>query len=210
MFKGSHLAQLVLAASVLMSAPACASGALYPQRYPVGDRDDRAYYNRGFREGQDAGVDDARRGRSYDLRRHREFRDDRRGDDRGDLRAFRDGFAAGYEDGYRRLSRGRDDDRRRTYPPAPNYPRSQGPDGGIFRDGDRRLSPARENGYRDGFEAGQRASRNGDRFDPIREKRYREGDHDYEGRYGSRDEYKREYRAAFQQGYEAGFRGYRR
>lgn len=208
MRNASRLATLLLTATVAVASPACASGVLYPQRYPVGDRDDRAYYNRGFREGQDAGADDARRGRSYDLRRHREFRDDRRGDDRGDLRAFRDGFAAGYEDGYRRFTRDRDDDRRRSYPPVPTYPRSQGPDGGIYRD--RGVSPAAENGYRDGFEAGQKASRNGDRFDPIREKRYRDGDHDYNGRYGSRDQYKREYRNAFQQGYEAGFRGYRR
>lgn len=206
----ARLATLLLTATVAVVSPACASGGLYPQRYPIGDRDDRAYYNRGYREGQDAGADDARRGRSYDLRRHREFRDDRRGDDRGDLRAFRDGFAAGYEDGYRRFSRDRDDDRRRGHPPTPNSPRPQGPNGGIFRDGDRHLSPARENGYRDGFEEGQRASRNGDRYDPVREKRYREGDHQYDSRYGSREQYKREYRDAFKQGYEAGFRGYRR
>lgn len=209
MFKGSHLAALVLAGAVMVSTPACASGVLYPQRYPIGDRDDRVYYNRGFHEGQEAGVDDARRGRSYDLRRHREFRDNRRGEDRGDLRAFRDGFASGYEDGYRRASRDRYDDRRRDVPPVPVYPRLPERDGGIFGGG-RYISPAAENGYRDGFEAGQRASRNGDRFDPIREKRYRDGDHDYNGRYGSRDQYKREYRDAFQQGYEAGFRGYRR
>lgn len=207
MVNRSRLASLLLAGTVLVASPACATGLLYPQRYPVGDRDDRAYYNRGFREGQEAGADDARRGRSYDLGRHREFRDNRRGDDRGDLRAFRDGFAAGYEQAYRRYARDDDRDRRRDYPRVPDYPR-QDRDGGIVRG--RAISPAAENGYRDGFEAGQKASRDGDRFDPIREKRYRDGDHDYNSRYGSRDQYKREYRDAFQQGYEAGFRGYRR
>ena len=61
-----------------------------------------------------------------------------------------------------------------------------------------------------GFEAGERAVRNRDRFDPVREKRYREGDHGYERQWGSRDDYQREYRAAFQRGYETGYRGYRR
>lgn len=207
MFKGSRLVPMLLAGSVLLAAPACATGRLYPQRYPVGDRDDRTYYNRGYREGQDAGADDARRGRSYDMRRHGEYRDNRRGDDRGDLRAFRQGFEAGYDEGYRRYSRGGYDPRG-TYPP--NSPRGQDPYYGGGNRGGRFISPAAENGYRDGFEAGQRASRRGDRYDPVREKRYRDGDHDYNSRYGSRDQYKREYRDGFQRGYDDAFRGYRR
>jgi hypothetical protein len=55
----------------------------------------------------------------------------------------------------------------------------------------------------------QHRQQHGDRFDPIGEKRYRDGDHDYKKQYGSRDEYKREYRAAFQQGYNEAYRGYR-
>jgi hypothetical protein len=168
------------------------------------------YYDRGVRDGRDAGADDARRGRAYDVRRHGEYRDNRRGDDRGDLRAYRQGFESGYDDGYRRYARrGNVYDPRRGYPPAANYPRSQDPYYGGNARG-RFASPAADNGYRDGFEEGQKAARSGDRFDPIREKRYRDGDHDYNSRYGSRDEYKREYRAAFQQGYEAGYRGFRR
>ena len=201
---GSRLPRLLLVATVLLAAPACASGVLYPQRYPVGDRDDRAYYNRGFREGQEAGIEDVRRGRSYNVRRHDEYRDNRRGNDRGDLRAFRDGFEAGYDEAYRRLVRG---DYGRD--PRRDAPRAQGPY--VDRDARSRIaSPAADRGYRDGFDAGQRAARNGDRYDPVREKRYREGDHDYEGRDGSREVYKREYRDAFQQGYDAGFRGGRR
>ena len=89
----------------LLAAPACATGGAYSQRYPVADRNDRAYYDRGFREGLDAGADDARRGRSYDVRRHGEYRDNSRGNDRGDLIAFRQGFESGYGDGYRSYAR---------------------------------------------------------------------------------------------------------
>ena len=197
---------LLLAATVLVATPACATGMLYPQRDPVSDRDDRAYYNRGLRDGRDAGADDARRGRAYDVRRHNEYRDNRRGDDRGYLRAYRDGFESGYDDGYQRVARGSGGDPRRTTPP-PDY-RRQPPYDGDARG--RVLSPAADNGYRDGLQEGERAARSGDRFDPIREKRYREGDHGYDRQWGSRDDYAREYRAAFQRGYEAGYRGYRR
>ena len=197
---------LMLAATVLVATPACATGGLYPQRYPVGDRDDRAYYNRGVRDGREAGADDARRGRSYDIRRHGEYRDGRRGDDRGDLRAYRNGFESGYDDGYRRFARGNNGDWGRNVPP-PDYRRDPPYSGGARG---RVLSAAADNGYRDGFEEGQRATRSGDRFDPVREKRYREGDHGYERQWGSRDDYKRDYRAAFQRGYDAGYRGYRR
>jgi hypothetical protein len=69
---------------------------------------------------------------------------------------------------------------------------------------------AYDNGFRDGVQAGRDDARHRERFDPIRARRYREGDHDYNRRYGSRDDYMREYRAAFQQGYEKGYREYRR
>jgi hypothetical protein len=71
-------------------------------------------------------------------------------------------------------------------------------------------SAAANNGYRDGLEAGRNDARDRERFDPIRAKRYREGDHDYDGRYGSRDDYKREYRSAFEQGYREGYGAARR
>ena len=66
-------------------------------------------------------------------------------------------------------------------------------------------SVAARNGYRDGIEAGRDDARHRERFDPVRARRYREGDHDYDRRYGSRDEYKREYRAAFERGYREGY-----
>lgn len=189
-------------AALVLTSTACATTTYGRPGYRVADRDDRAYYERGIRDGRDAGSNDARRGRSYDASRHREYRDARRGDDRGDLISYRRGFEVGYDDSYRRFSRG----------PSGNVRRDDGrnvPRGGTNARG-RFASAAAENGYRDGLVAGERAARDGDRFDPVRERRYRDGDHDYEDRYGSRDEYKGNYRAAFKQGYQDGYRGIRR
>ena len=206
MFRSTrYLSMMMLAATVLVATPACATGMMYPQQRGIGDRDDRAYYNRGLRDGSNAGADDARRGRAYDVRRHNEYRDNRRGDDRSDLRAYRDGFESGYDEAYRRYARGNMGDPRRGAP-SPDYRRFPN-DGGARG---RAVSAAADNGYRDGLQEGERAARSGDRFDPVREKRYREGDHGYDRQWGSRDEYARDYRAAFQRGYEAGYRGYRR
>ena len=72
------------------------------------------------------------------------------------------------------------------------------------------LIVAAHNGFTDGYDAGRRDASRGDRFDPVRDRRYREGDHDYNSRDGSRPEYKREYREAFQRGYERGYREVRR
>lgn len=207
MSRFTRLLPVLFAGAVLVTAPACATtGVWYPQRGPVVDRDDRAYYNRGLLEGRETGSDDARRGRSYQVDRHREYRDNRRGDDRGDLRAYRTGFEEGYDEGYRRYARGNGGwDRRGGYPPTRDQGRRD-------RDDDRRVergrfaSAAAEQGYRDGFEAGRRAADKGDRFDPVREKQYREGDRGYDRRDGSRDDYKRDYRAAFTEGYRAGYR----
>lgn len=203
MFKVMRFAPVMLVTATLLSTSACAASVYYPARGPVGDRDDRIFYDRGFREGRNAGADDARRGRRYELQRHGEYRDNRRGDDRGDVIAFRRGFEAGYDEGFRMYARGGNQRPGILVPPNNGRP--------IPRDDDRGrvTSAARENGYRDGVEAGEHAARSRDRFDPVREKRYREGDHDYDRRFGSLDDYKREYRDAFKQGYDAGYRGRR-
>ena len=57
------------------------------------------------------------------------------------------------------------------------------------------VSLAERNGYRDGVDAGRDDARHRERFDPVRAKRYRDGDHDYDRRYGSRDDYRRDYRS---------------
>ena len=44
----------------------------------------------------------------------------------------------------------------------------------------------------------------------VPRRRYRQGDHDYDRRYGSREEYARDYRAAFERGYREGYDAVRR
>jgi hypothetical protein len=70
--------------------------------------------------------------------------------------------------------------------------------------GDYRAIAARS-GYRDGIEEGRNDARHHERFDPVRSRRYRSGDRDYDRRYGSRDEFAREYRANFERGYREGY-----
>jgi hypothetical protein len=78
------------------------------------------------------------------------------------------------------------------------YPRGSYP---VYRGASR----AAEIGYRDGIEAGRDDARHRERFDPVRARRYRSADHEYDRRYGSRDEYAREYRANFERGYRDGY-----
>lgn len=88
----------------------------------------------------------------------------------------------------------------RGYPQATYYPPPPPPRAAY-------VSVATQSGYRDGLEAGRDDWRHHDRFDPANSRRYRNADHDYDRRYGPRDEYKREYRAAFERGYREGFGG---
>jgi hypothetical protein len=202
---------LLFTALVLVATPGCASHYGW-QGYPPdpAPRVDAHAFDRGYRDGYDDGVRDARKRRHYDYARHGDYRRADRGY-RGYghpgvyRRAYRDGFVSGYDDGYRqyaRLGRGRG----RSDYPSPRregrygYPGdARGPRSG-FR------SPAADNGYRDGYAQGRDDARDRDRYDPVRARRYRSGDSGYDTRYGSRDDYKREYRAAFQQGYEQGYR----
>ena len=204
---------LLLVAGVALAAPACAEQ-VYGSGYPRGgvyNRDlDRRAYDNGFREGVEEGQNDARHNRDFSPRRHDEYRDADEGYRRGEgdrehyRRSYRQGFEAGYNESYNRNARyGRDgrDERGGIYPSVGAYPayppanRGYGSVGAI----------AAENGYRDGVEAGRNDARDRERFDPVRAKRYREGDHDYNDRYGARDDYKRDYRAAFEQGYREGY-----
>jgi len=193
---------IVLTAMLAAGATsACAQG-VYGQ-YPrtTARVDDRAYRN-GYDQGHDDGERDARDGRSFNYQRHREYSASRGDGGYGNEREYRDvyrqGFVAGYDEGYRRYAR-----RSSQYPPS--GPRVYGTEGGGFS-----RSPAARNGYDDGLNEGRRDGRDGKRLDPSGESRYRSGDHGYEREYGSRDEYKREYRAAFEDGYDRGYREVRR
>ena len=132
MFKVMRFAPVMLMTAALLTTSACAASVYYPARGPVVDRDDRIYYDRGFREGRNAGADDARRGRRYDMQRHGEYRDNRRGDDRGDVIAFRRGFEAGYDEGFRMYARGGYDPRPNVPPPPVGRPVPRDDDRGRF------------------------------------------------------------------------------
>ena len=102
----NYLPASLLAAGLLITAPACATA----YRYDYGDhRDDvqRRAYDRGYHEGTEDGRSDARKGRPADYRRHGEFRDADEGYHRGDgdrefyREMFRRGYAVGYDTAYR-------------------------------------------------------------------------------------------------------------
>jgi flagellar biosynthesis/type III secretory pathway protein FliH len=73
-----------------------------------------------------------------------------------------------------------------------------------------RFDVAFRNGEEDGYKEGLRDGERGDRFDPVREKRYRSGDHGYDRRYGPKELYKDRYRDGFRRGYEDGYQDGRR
>lgn len=111
------VATLLLAGGIAVAAPACASSYYgrgpYYGGYGTYDRGvQQRAYERGFHEGTEAGEKDGRRGRSFDLTRHDDYRDADEGYNRdyGDKefyrRAFRDGFRAGYEQTYRQYAGG--------------------------------------------------------------------------------------------------------
>jgi len=71
-------------------------------------------------------------------------------------------------------------------------------------------NPAYETGFRDGLEKGRDDASHRRSFDVNRQSWYRSADRGYDGRFGSRNEYERLYRDAFEQGYARGYRDYRR
>jgi hypothetical protein len=207
-----YLAAGLFALGVLVSAPACATGYAYGRNPDIRDyRElDRRAYDNGFRDGFRNGERDARDRRDFRVDRDGDYRsaDDgyRRegGYDRDQYRrSFRRGYESGYRDGFERMARSYGGYRDRSVTPGIviRPPVVIGPRGGYGGYN----SPAAENGYRDGLDAGRNDARDRDRFDPRRAKRYREGDHDYDRRYGDRNDYKREYRSAFEQGYREGY-----
>jgi hypothetical protein len=202
---------LLLVAGVAAAAPACAAQTYgYPTRGVYGRDIERRAYDYGYREGLEQGNNDARRNRSFSPERHGEFRDAddgfRRGDgDRSFYRQnYRQGFQVGYRESYNRIARsnggyGVYGNRGGVYGgPVYQDPRVVTPRGGYG-------NYAAQVGYRDGFDAGRNDARDRNRFDPVRSKRYRDGDHDYNNRYGDRELYKRDYRVAFEQGYREGY-----
>ena len=206
---------LLLSASVLLAAPACASYGYGYQRGGVSRDVERRAYDRGYREGVKAGEEDGRKGRAFSFQQHGDWRDADDGyhRDYGDRefyrRVYRRAFETGYGEGFNRYGRGYRGSRGAYGSPTPGYGYpSTGY--GYPSNVPGYSSPAAQIGYRDGYEVGRNDSRDRESFDPIRSKRYRSGDHDYDRNYGPKEEYKRIYRDAFQRGYEQGYRENRR
>ena len=66
--------------------------------------------------------------------------------------------------------------------------------------------PAFARGYEAGKARGRANAKDGERYDPVASREYRDGDQGYTASYGSRDAYRSNYRAGFRQGYEDGYR----
>jgi hypothetical protein len=104
--------------ATMVAAPACAAQTYgYGYRYPDGGyarEVERRAYDNGFREGIEEARNDVRHGRSFDMRRHSEFRDADQGYHRSDgdrefyRREYRRGFEAGYRETFARDARGYD------------------------------------------------------------------------------------------------------
>ena len=93
----------LLAAGVLVSAPACSAGIYTTSRGGAYQDVARRAYENGYRQGLEEGRDDARHRRSFSLERHGEYRAAERGyrRDYGDRDPYRVGFRRGFEAGYR-------------------------------------------------------------------------------------------------------------
>jgi hypothetical protein len=61
-------------------------------------------------------------------------------------------------------------------------------------------------GYENGYDLGRLDGRDGQRYDPVRHKDYREAQRGYAQSYGSREGYRTNFRSGFRQGYEDGYR----
>jgi hypothetical protein len=188
----------------------------------------RIAYDNGYREGLRDGESAARDRRPFDIQREKDWRKGDAGYNRsyGDKDRYRDSFRSGYGDGYRAAydrynSRGgyydprssrRDEGWYGGYPG--NYPGSYPQDGRIYRDrrngGYGVANIAFQNGVNDGYQKGLDDAHDRKSPDPRRQKWYREGDRHYEGRYGSKEAYKDEYRRGFLEGYDRAYRDGRR
>ena len=61
-------------------------------------------------------------------------------------------------------------------------------------------------GYDNGYGLGLLDGRDGQRYDPVRHRDYRDAQRGYAPSYGSRDGYRTNFRSGFRQGYEDGYR----
>jgi hypothetical protein len=140
-------------------------------------------YDRGYRDGVRRGEEEAQRGRPFGSRALIEGNDYNLG--------FADGYRAGYNRQFARTPRADRDVRVLQQQRA--TPRG-------YRE------PAFAAGFDNGYERGVSDGRDGDRYDPVRHRDYRDAERGYRDAYGSRDAYRTNFRAGFRQGYEEGYR----
>lgn len=181
----------LLAAGLLITVPSKTMGQSATQRY---ERFEQRAFDIGYREGLDQGERDARDGREFSFVRTEMYRmaDEGYRREDGDRADYRQQFRRGFERGYREGFIG--DARSTTSAPFSGRPMND-------------FSPAAQIGYRDGYDAGLKDLRERESYDPVRSARYRSADHNYDRRYGSPESFKRDYRVAFEEGYERAYRG---
>jgi len=181
--------------SIWGGVPAAYANDDYRASYAEAQRAARDY---GYRDGLKRGEDAMRSGRALDIERERDYRNADNGYNRsyGDKNRYRDTYRGGFAEGYRDAYGGRGVLR-------PSYPSSRAIDrgwGGTANYG------AYQNGIADGYKKGLDDTHDRKRADVERQKWYRNGDHDYDSRYGSKETYRIEYRRGFEEGYNRAYR----
>ena len=118
-------------------------------------------------------------------------------------RGYRDGYKDGYEDGYKNRPI-----RSEVYSLRDDYD----PDRVPRNDEDARhyekwsySDVALDTGYRDGLSAGRKDFNEKKDFRPEKHDSYEDGDHGYRKSFGTKDQYKEQYRKGFLRGYEDAF-----
>lgn len=175
------------------------------------DRDWDKSNQKAFRDGYKDGQKDARKHNRQQYRNRYRDNDDRR--------AYEAGYRRGLGDSGYYGNRG-------AYPNGPynngnNGPYNNGtnqgpynhPFGGVLAGqngqygNNRGVNLASQNGYSDGYLAGQKDRSTGHSFRPTENKGYKDADRGQSQSGISSDQFKQAYRSAFQQGYQRGYNG---
>ncbi len=187
-------ARAMLMATALMTGGAALASAqavaVVPVQWGWGyqDRDDRQAFREGFQQGR-WDAQHGRRANADNNNRWREW-DDRRAFRDGYMRGYNETGGSGYYGGYRDRDRDWDHDGDR--------------DRGGWNNGFG-MNRAREFGYQDGLNDGQRDRATGHSYRPTHDSSFKHGDRGYEPNMGNRDFYKNAYRQAYQDGYQRGY-----
>lgn len=219
---------LALVSAFALVLPAAANaqragGGPRPQAVPRAQSENSPAFRSGYERGTRSGEEDGRRNSRFDYESKSEYRSGDAGWNRnyGDRESwrfdFRLGFQRGYSDGFSRYrggsggygnygGYGRDDGWR----PGTGGPPPWANGRGRGRGGYQYTDIAFRNGFTEGYEEGLKAGRDRQRFDPIGEGRYRDGDRGYNRNYGDRNFYRIRYREGFREGYEHGYEDGRR